>query len=144
MSSIDTNQNKQVVKRFIEAMGQGDATIAAQCLCDDAYTLAKGFGHFAGVREHETIVGTIAAFKQLFPEGLNPDFISFTAEAERVVAEFEGRATTFDGQPYNNQYCMVFTLSNGKIKHVHEYFCTKLADQVLWPLVQSAMNPESA
>jgi hypothetical protein len=30
---------------------------------------------------------------------------------------------------------MVFTLRDGKIKHVNEYFCTKLADEVLYPVV---------
>ena len=30
---------------------------------------------------------------------------------------------------------MVFTMRDGKVKHVNEYFCTILADQVLYPLV---------
>lgn len=139
MSDI-TDQNKAVVKRFIEAMGSSDAAGAAVCLAPDAFTLAKGFGKFAGVREYETIVGTIAAFNTLLPTGLRPEFVSFTAEGDRVVVEFEGNAETCDGKPYNNQYCMVFTVIDGKIKHVNEYFCTKTADDVLWPLVEAMSN----
>ena len=138
-----TNQledNKAVVRKFIEAMGTSDAATAATCLSHDAYTLAKGYGKFAGVREYDTIVGTIDAFKTLLPTGLCPEFKSFIAEGDRVVVEFEGNSTTCDGQPYNNQYCMVFTLADGKIKQVNEYFCTKLADDVLWPLVESMMS----
>ena len=135
-----TELNKAVVKTFIEAMGRSDGAGAAPCLATDAYTLAKGFGKFAGVREYDTIVGTIDAFKQLLPTGLRPEFKSFTAEDDRVVVEFEGNATTSDGQPYNNQYCMVFTLCDGKIKQVNEYFCTKTADDVLWPLVEAMSN----
>jgi hypothetical protein len=30
---------------------------------------------------------------------------------------------------------MVFTLHGGRIKQVNEYFCTILADEVLFPLV---------
>jgi ketosteroid isomerase-like protein len=137
MTSSVLEKNKAVVKKFVEAMGTSDAATAETCLAPDAFTLAKGFGKFAGVREFETIVGTIAAFKELLPTGLCPDFKSFTAEADRVVVEFEGNATTVDGQPYNNQYCMVFTLQDEKIKQVNEYFCTKLADDVLWPLIAS-------
>ncbi len=130
-----SEQNKQVVIRFIEAMGRSDAATAATCLTPDATTLAKGFGKFAGVRHYDVIVGTIAAFRQLVPTGLSPTIHTVTAEGDRVVVEFEGNATLVNGQPYDNQYCMVFTMRDGRIRHVNEYFCTLLADQVLYPLV---------
>jgi len=132
-----TEQNKAVVLRFIQAMGAGDSEAASPCLAADAFTLAKGFGKFAGVRRHDTILGTIAAFRKLFPEGLRIEIKSVTAEGDRVVVEFEGNATTLQGQAYNNQYCMVFSLAGGRISQVNEYFCTLLADQVLWPLVEN-------
>jgi hypothetical protein len=130
-----SEQNKQVVLKFIEAMGKGDAVAAAPCLAPDAFTLAKGFGKFAGVRQHDLILATIKAFRKLVPAGMHPTVHSVTAEGERVVVEFEGNATLSNGESYNNQYCMVFTLRDGRIKQVNEYFCTILADKVLWPLV---------
>jgi ketosteroid isomerase-like protein len=135
-----SEQNKQVVLRFIEAMGSSNGAAAAPCLDPEAFTLAKGFGRFAGVRRYETIVGTIDAFKELVPTGLCPTIQSVTAEGDRVVVEFEGNAVTSDGKPYCNQYCMVFSLRNGRIVQVNEYFCTILADQVLWPLVEAMQN----
>ncbi len=130
-----SEDNKQIVLKFIEAMGASDADSAAVCLAKDAFTLAKGFGKFAGVRRYDTIVGTINAFRKLVPTGLRPTVHTVTAEAERVVVEFEGNAVTCEGRPYCNQYCMVFTLQDGKIQQVNEYFCTKLADEVLYPAV---------
>jgi ketosteroid isomerase-like protein len=130
-----SEHNKQVVLSFIEAMGKGDAAAAAPCIAPDAFTLAKGFGKFAGVRHHDLILATIEAFSKLVPGGMQPDIQSVTAEGDRVVVEFEGRATLSNGESYCNQYCMVFTLRDGRIKQVSEYFCTILADQVLWPLV---------
>ena len=130
-----SEQNKQVVLTFIDAMGKGDAVAAAPCLAPDAFTLAKGFGKFAGVRKHDTILATIAAFRKLVPDGMRPDIYSVTAEGERVVVEFDGNATLCNGESYCNQYCMVFLLREGKIKQVNEYFCTILADKVLFPLV---------
>lgn len=135
-ASAVSEQNKQVVLRFIQAMGSSDGASAIPCLDPEAFTLAKGFGKFAGIRRYDTIVGTIDAFKKLLPTGLRPTVHSVTAEADRVVVEFEGNAETCDGKPYCNQYCMVFTLRDGRIRQVHEYFCTILADQVLWPLVE--------
>ena len=133
--------NKQVVLRFIHAMGRGDREDAEPCLDPEAYTLAKGFGKFAGVRRFDTILGTIAAFKKILPTGLSPEIHGVLADGDRVVVEWEGKGTTCEGQPYCNQYCMVFTLRNGRILQVNEYFCTALADQVLWPLVE-AMSHE--
>lgn len=130
-----SEQNKQIVLTFIEAMGKGDAAAAAPCIAEDTFTLAKGFGKFAGVRTHDTILATIGAFKQIMPSGMEPKILSVTAEGERVVVEFEGNGTLINGESYCNQYCMVFTLRDGKIRQVNEYFCTILADEKLWPLV---------
>jgi ketosteroid isomerase-like protein len=135
-----SEQNKQVVLTFIEAMGASDGAAAAPCLDPEAFTLAKGFGKFAGIRRYDTIVGTIDAFKKLLPTGLRPTIQSVTAEGDRVVVEFEGNGLTCDGKPYCNQYCMVFTMRGGRIKQVNEYFCTILADEVLWPLVEKMQS----
>lgn len=130
-----SDANKQVVLAFIEAMGKGDPEAAAPCITDDAYTLAKGFGSFAGVREHDTILATIGAFHQLMPDGMQPEIVSVTAEGDRVVVEFEGNGVLFNGESYGNQYCMVFRMRDGRICQVNEYFCTLLAEQRLWPVI---------
>jgi len=131
-----SEQNKAVVLKFIEAMGASDGATAATCLAPDAFTRAMGFSKVAGVRHHDTIIGTIEAFKKLLPTGLRPEIRSVTAAEDRVVVEFVGHATTCEGKPYNNEYCMVFTLADGRIKQVHEYFCTLLAEDVLLPLLE--------
>lgn len=131
-----SEDNKAVVLTFIDAMGRGDAAAAAPCIGQDTFTLAKGFGKFAGVRTHDTILATIDAFSNLMPGGMEPTIHSVTAEDNRVVVEFEGNGTLYNGEPYANEYCMVFTLEDGRIKQVNEYFCTLLADKVLWPLIE--------
>lgn len=136
-----SENNVKTVLTFIEAMSNSDAATADTCVGPDAFTVAKGYGKFSGVRQRETMVGTIAAFNQLLPTGLNVDVKSVTAQDDRVVVEFEGDATTCDGKPYKNQYCMVFMIGeDGRIRQVNEYFCNIHADEVLWPLV-SGMAP---
>lgn len=130
-------RNKAVVLKFIEAMGASDAAAAVPLLDPEAFTVVKGFGKFSGVRHYETIVGTIDAFKKLIPTGLRPTIHTVTAEGDRVVVEWEGNAETQEGKPYCNQYCMVFTVRDGRIRQVNEYFCTILADEILWPLVEN-------
>lgn len=129
--------NKQVVLNFIAAMGEGDAKAAAPCIAEDTFTLAKGFGHFAGVRTHDTILATIGAFRKLMPAGMAPDIQTVMADGDKVVVEFVGNGVLVNGESYCNEYCMVFTLREGKIRQVNEYFCTKLADEVLYPLLSA-------
>jgi ketosteroid isomerase-like protein len=143
-----SEQNKVVVIKFIEAFSDGDAETAKTCLAPDAKTVARGFGKLSGVRPYDIVVATTAAFKDLIPSGLQPCFLSVIAEGDRVAVEFEGNATLANGERYCNEYCMVFTLENGLIKTVNEYYCTILADEKILPLLagveaQRQANSES-
>ena len=134
-----SEESVKVVLDFLEAMSTSDAEKADKCVAENAFTVAKGYGKFSGKRNRDTMVGTIAAFKEVLPTGLNIEVKSVTSQDQRVVVEFEGNAKTAEGTPYKNQYCMVFTLADGLIEQVNEYFCNVHADEVLWPLI-SKMN----
>jgi ketosteroid isomerase-like protein len=131
-----TEKNKDVARRFVEAMGANDPETAAGCLAADAFAVARGYSHFAGKRDAKMMIGGIEAFKQLMPTGLAFKIISVTGEGERVVVEAEGNAVTSEGTPYRNHYCFVVELHNGKIKQFREYFCGVHANEVLWPLAK--------
>lgn len=130
-----SEQNKAVVIKFIKAFSEGDAKTAETCLAPGAMTVAKGFGKLSGPRPRDLIIATTAAFKDTIPTGLQPHFLTTTAEENRVVVEFEGNATLANGVDYCNQYCMVFTMEDGLIKNVNEYYCTILADERILPLL---------
>ena len=51
----------------------------------------------------------------------------FIADGDYVVVEARGNSTTKRGTPYNNTYCFVFRLADGKLKEVTEYMDTELA-----------------
>jgi len=128
-------KNKNIIIKFIESFSAGDAEAAKVCLAPDAVTYAKGYGKLSGARPYEIIVATTATFKEIIPTGLRPKFISVIAEGDKVAVEFEGDAILANGERYCNQYSMIFTLENGRIKSVNEYYCTLLADQKILPLL---------
>jgi ketosteroid isomerase-like protein len=128
--------NKAMALRFVEAMGSNDPQTARDCFAPGGAAVAMGTSSFAGRRDAGMIADGIEAFKALLPDGLNFTIDSVTAEGDRVVVEADGHGTTYEGTPYRNRYCMVFTMENGKIKQANEYFCSKLAEEVLWPLAQ--------
>jgi uncharacterized protein len=43
------------------------------------------------------------------------------AEGDVVVMEFDASFTTFEGEPYHNEYCLVFIVRDGKIAEVREH-----------------------
>ena len=139
-----SEQNKQLVITFLEAMGKGDTATAGTCLHPEAVTIAKGFGKCSGIRHIDRILGTIEAFRDLIPDGLKVTIHSLLSEDDQVAVEFEGDAVLYNGTPYCNQYCMIFTVEEGKIKQVNEYFCTILADETLYPLIAPAEQPVAA
>lgn len=135
--------NKATVVRFITAMSEGDPAAADACLAADAVAVTKGFSKFTGTTDREAIVALMGSLKTLIPTGLRAKILSVIAEDERVSVEFEGDAVTSDGRPYHNQYCMTFTLRDGKIVRSHEYFCTRHAEDALFPaLARAGVLPE--
>ena len=133
-----SDANKQVALKFIKAMGENDPVAAAECLAHDAVAVATGNSHFKGTRDARMMIDGIEAFKSLMPSGLNFTIKSAVAEGDQVAVECEGNATTSVGTSYCNKYVFFITLRGGKITLVNEYFCTVLANEVLWPLAQSA------
>jgi ketosteroid isomerase-like protein len=127
-------QNKAVALRFLETMGGNDPEGTAACFAPGGAAVTMGTGQFSGRREAAKVVGAVEAFKTLMPTGLRFTIKTVTAEGERVVIEAAGNATTSAGTAYANNYVFVFAMQDGKIAEVREYFCTRYADEVLWPI----------
>jgi ketosteroid isomerase-like protein len=52
-------------------------------------------------------------------------------EGDDVVVLAKGEVTTKSGAAYNNDYCFVFRMEDGRIAAVTEYMDTALVDSVL-------------
>ena len=63
--------------------------------------------------------------------GIRSTVENMVAERDFVVVQSRGYTETVDGRQYNNTYCHVFTIRNGKIAEVTEYMDTELASAVL-------------
>ena len=55
----------------------------------------------------------------------------FIAEGDYVVVEAKGDNVTKSGLRYDNDYCMVFRLENGKVKEIREYCDSALVEKAL-------------
>ena len=55
----------------------------------------------------------------------------FIADADHVVVEAKGDNVTRAGVRYDNDYCLVFRLEDGKIKEIREYCDSVLTEKAL-------------
>jgi ketosteroid isomerase-like protein len=55
----------------------------------------------------------------------------FIADGDHVVVEAKGNNLTKTGLRYDNDYCLVFRLANGKIEEVREYCDSVLTEKAL-------------
>ena len=129
---MSAEANKDIVRSFYEAGNRGDFDACFDMVADDVTWTNIGTtalsGTYSGKAElMEKLLGPL--FGQL-EAGISSTIDALIAEDDWVVALTSGTATTKDGQPYNNSYCQVIRLRDGKFAEVKEYFDTALAASV--------------
>ena len=72
-------------------------------------------------------------FRSLFAERPRTVAHNFITEGDTVVVEAKGDNVTRTGVRYDNDYCMVWRLENGKVKQIKEYCDSALVERVLGP-----------
>ena len=125
-------ENKQIVLDFYDAGARGDMDACFALLADDITWTNIGSTKFSGTYSGkqalvEDLLGPL--FAQL-KAGIASSIERLTAESDIVVAQTSGAAETIDGVPYNNSYCQVIRVHDGKIAEVKEYFDTELTSSV--------------
>lgn len=125
-------ENKQVVLDFYDAAARGDMDACFELLADDVTWTNIGSTKFSGTYSGkdtiaENLIGPL--FSQL-KAGISTQIERLIAESDIVVAQTFGAAETLDGAPYNNTYCQVIKICDGKIAGVKEYMDTALIDSV--------------
>lgn len=64
----------------------------------------------------------------------------FIADGDIVVVEAKGDNVTPEGVRYDNDYCLVFRLEDGKIKEIREYCDSVLTEKALGRFPQAAIR----
>lgn len=126
-------ENKAIVQKFYDSANRGDMETCMGQLADDVIWTNIGSTKYSGAFHGKADLVTRLlqpVFGQL-QAGISSTVENVVAEADWVVVQSRGTAATKDGRPYNNTYCHVFRIRNGKIVEVTEYLDTQLASTVL-------------
>jgi uncharacterized protein len=129
---MSITENRQVVQTFYDTAGRGDMQGCFNQMADDVSWTNIGTTKYSGTYRgkddiNQRLLGPL--FSQL-EGGLISTIHTMTAEGDLVAVQLSGQATTKTGRPYNNTYCHVFTVRDGKIRAVTEYLDTQLVSTV--------------
>jgi ketosteroid isomerase-like protein len=126
-------ENLKLMQDLFARIAAGDRTAFNDCLADDV--VMRVTGHYSW---SQTFVGKAAVLRDLYgylgtlvAEGRRTIPLRFIAGDDHVVVEARGEMRTKAGVPYNNEYCLIYRLKDGKIVEFREYCDSALTEAVL-------------
>jgi len=130
MAVENTEHNKDIVRRAIAAMSRGDMEgFLADAADDVIFTPIGTVPRFSGRIQGKDVLlkGLKRALSARLEEGrIEMTIENLIAEGEYVAEQARGKARTKTGKDYNNVYCRVWRIADGKVRSVVEYLDTEL------------------
>ena len=132
---MTTIENKALVERIMQARARRNPEPFIAAMADDFVWRIIGSTAWSG-----DYVGKADVRERLL-KPLHAQFVAPTritpkrilADADYVVAQCDGDATTRSGERYANTYCFVIRVEDGRLRELTEYMDTALVDRVLQP-----------
>jgi ketosteroid isomerase-like protein len=128
-----TLENKQLVQNIFAELAQGNPSLLFDSMAEDFRWTVSG-----NTKWSRTYDGKQAVLKELLGplhamivDRVRTNAQRFIAEDDHVVVEARGNNNTRTGMVYNNTYCFVIRLGEGKLREITEYMDTELVTAVL-------------
>src|SRR5260370_3369710 len=121
-------ENKQLMQEIFSELAKGNGKPFVESLDDDFCWTITGTTKWSKTYQGKQSVLTELLgplFAQFAGQYTNTAH-RFIAEGDYVVVECRGQVTTRLGKPYNNTYCWVCRVAEGKLQHLTEYMDTEL------------------
>jgi len=130
---MSADEAKQVVTDFYRLLSEGDAEGAVALLSDDIVWVCEGTtpvsGRYTGLKSVlEDFFGPVNEHRE---EGISFNILDMFGEGDSVVALVEGFMTGKYGR-YDNLYCQIYRVRDGKIYESLEYLDTALVETALF------------
>ena len=138
--------NKQLMQEIFAAAGNPDAAVRDRALfvaslADDAKWVVTGrYSWSRTFTGKQSILDDLHGHvRSLLVERARTIAHRFIADGDHVVVEARGDNLTRTGVRYDNDYCLVFRLEDGKIKEIREYCDSVLTEKALGEFPVSKM-----
>ena len=145
---MDSTTTKDIVKNAWKAFATRDPaqieavfTEGAKWFAPPGNATGTALGYTEFVLDRATIVRFLSReLMTLFVSDVQSTPRRLTAEGPVAVLETRFRATLANGRRYENDYCFVIEVQDGRIHRMHEYMDTQRGTQLIF----GERNPPSA
>lgn len=129
MSAVE---NKRCIQDAFVAWVEGDGMAFFNLLADDATWTVLGNCPISGtyVGRQRLIEGALKPQREKLVGPPTPKVINLIAEGDTVVIQWVGSGVTKRGRQYNNNYCYVVQMRNGRIIGGTAYLDTELVRSI--------------
>ena len=129
---MSTSENKKLVQDAFAAWTNGDGMAFFNLLADNASWTVLGNCPISGtyVGRDQLVENALKPQRAKLADPPTPTVINLIAEGNTVVIQWIGKGVTKTGQPYNNSYCYVVQIENGKIIRGTAYLDTELVRSI--------------
>ncbi len=121
-------ENKQLIRDMFAELSKGNAQAFLGNMADNVRFTIIGTTKFSGTfnGKQELVNKVLTPLTSQLEGGLTITVDNLIAEGDHVVMQGRGKSTTKAGKSYNNTYCQVFRIANGKVQEITEYLDTEL------------------
>lgn len=130
---MSATENKKLLQGVFAELSKGNSQLLLEIMADDFCWTVTGTTKWSGTYSGKQVVlkellqPLVAQFETQYTNTAH----RFIAEDDFVVVECRGNVMTKSGKPYNNTYCYVCRLADGKLKELTEYLDTELVTAAL-------------
>jgi uncharacterized protein len=137
---MNAEDNKRAAMATWKAFASRDpAEIAAMFTEDAEWFAPPGNATAAALNATKHVMGKADIvqfiafeFGKLFARDVKLDFKGLYGDGDIVVVEHRLRATLANGAPYDNDYCFVLEMENGRVRRMREYMDTAKGHRMIF------------
>lgn len=125
---MSASENKKLLQSIFAELATGNSRPFIESMAEDFRWIVTGTTKWSRTYEGKqaVLIELLGELRARIEGNIKTAAHRFIAEDDLVVVEARGNNVTKAGLPYNNSYCFVFRLSDGKLKEVTEYLDTEL------------------
>ena len=126
-------ENKKLIQDVFDAWAGGDGAAFFNALAEDVQWTVIGSGPVSQTytSRQAFLDGATKPLSAKLAGPIQPTVVNIIGEGDNVVLQWEGKATSKAGNPYNNSYCWVMRINDGKVREGTAYIDTALVAD-LW------------
>jgi ketosteroid isomerase-like protein len=132
---MGATENRQLMTEIFEGLSVGDGRRLIAAMAEDFCWTIIGTTSWSGSYRGKATVQArlLQPLVAQFAQGSRHLLDRIIAEGDRVVVECRGAVTTKRGKAYDNTYCWVCRIAEGKLVELTEYMDTALVETALEP-----------